>query len=156
MVILEIKKHFQLRVIEWWSASVMATWGFLVLLVPAMFQEQEVFSGMLQFAPQHIWGLAAFISGLLRLVALTINGFWARTPLVRWFTAMIGISIWFSITTGLFYAPVLSTGLVVYAWHMVADMYSAYRSASDFHEAELQRKLKEQGESGNVSSIHSQ
>lgn len=142
MIIVEMKKHFQMRAIEWWSAGVMASWGLFVLSFPQMFAENPGAAGLLMFAPQHVWGLIAAIAGSLRLIALTVNGFWHRTPAVRWATSMVSILIWFLITAGMIMSPVIGMGIVVYAWHMVADMYSAFRSASDFIETEIQRKLK--------------
>ena len=55
-------------------------------------------------------------------------------------------------------ADLAQTGLIVYAWHMVADMYSAFRSAQDTYEAEAQRRLKQltplgPGDDSNVRSI---
>jgi uncharacterized membrane protein len=142
MVIVEMKKHFQQRALEWWSAGVMASWGIFVLCFPSMFTDEAIFKGLLMVAPQHAWGIVATLAGLLRLAALFVNGFWKRTPAIRWATAMIAILIWFLIAAGLVASQVVTTGIIVYAWHMVADMYSAFRSASDYIEGEFQRKLK--------------
>lgn len=142
MVIVAMKKHFQLRAIEWWSAGSMASWGFMVLLVPGMFEINPACHALLVFAPQHVWGLAAFVAGALRLTALFINGLWYRTPAVRWITTMGSIFIWFCITAAFFSSPIANMGVVVYGWHILADMYSAYRSAIDYIEAEAQRQMK--------------
>lgn len=155
MFVIEIKKHFQLRAIEWWSAFALALWGFAVIAFPNMF-DNSTFAGLKLFAPQHIWGLAALLIGLIRIAALAVNGFWHRTPIIRWATAILSIGVWFAISTGMFYAPAVSTGLFIYSWHMVADMYSAYRSASDFMEVEFERRgrsISLQGIASNVSSI---
>lgn len=142
MLIVEMKKHFQLRAIEWWSASSMATWGIFVLLFPTMFKENPACHALLVFAPQHVWGLVATLAGGVRLVALLINGMWYRTPAVRWVCTMISIFVWFSITAAFTSSPIINTGVVVYGWHIFADMYSAYRSAVDFIEAEAQARMK--------------
>jgi len=142
MIIVEMKKHFQLRAIEWWSAGAMASWGFWSLLFPTMFKQNPACYGLLELAPQHVWGLAAVTAGCLRLCALFVNGMWTRTPAIRWLTSMVSIFIWFLVTAAFANSPVMNVGIIVYAWHMIADMYSAFRSASDFIEAETQRKLK--------------
>lgn len=142
MVVLEMKKHFQLRAIEWWSAGVMTTWGFMVLANPGLFLDNHSATILLSYAPQHIWGLAALGAGGLRLVALFINGIWYRSPAVRWLTTMVSIFIWFCITAAFYSSPVMNLGVVIYSWQIVADLYSAYRSAGDFIEAEAQRQYK--------------
>jgi len=142
MIIVEMKRHFQLRAIEWWSAASLASWGFFVLLFPTVFQENPACHALLELAPQHVWGLVACTAGCLRLCALFVNGLWYRTPAVRWLTTMISIFIWFCITAAFVSSPILNTGIVVYGWHILADMYSAYRSAIDFIEAEAQRQMK--------------
>jgi hypothetical protein len=120
-----------------------------------MFAENPAMHGLLLFAPQQVWGFVALTVGLVRLAALTVNGFWCRTPAVRWATSMISCLVWFLITAALFNAPVLNPGVVVYGWHMIADIYSAFRSASDAVEAAAQRRLRAQSfaETSNVSSI---
>lgn len=162
MIIVEMKKHFEIRAIEWWSAGMMTSWGFMILLFPGIFEANPACHALLVFAPQHVWGLAAFCAGLLRLLALFINGLWYRTPAVRWLTTMIAIFIWFCITAAFASSPILNTGVVVYGWSMIADMYSAFRSANDFVEAEAQRQIKKlsplpnasfEEEGGNVRDI---
>jgi len=167
MIIVEMKKHFQIRAIEWWSAGSLASWGFMVLLFPTIFQENPACHALLVFAPQHVWGLAAFMAGSLRLAALFVNGMWYRTPAVRWLTTMISIFIWFCIAAAFTTSEIINTGIVVYGWHVIADLYSAYRSAMDVIEAEAQRQIKKlppaagpalsstayEGEGGNVRSI---
>lgn len=142
MIILDVKRHFQLRAIEWWSAGAMASWGILVSLLPGMFQNSPPASALLHFAPQHVWGLVALLAGVLRLCALFVNGLWYRTPAVRWVTAMVGVCIWFSIAAAFASNMFWNTAVIMYGWHMIADMYSAYRSATDFIEAQTERRLK--------------
>lgn len=120
----------------------MASWGFYVLMVPALFAINPACHGLLVFAPQQVWGLASLIAGSVRLTALTINGFWYRTPAIRWATAMMSILIWFLVAAAFIKAPIMNMGALLYGWLMVADMYSAYRSASDYVEAAAQRALE--------------
>jgi hypothetical protein len=132
-----------------------------VLLHPGMFESFPACAGMLSLAPQHIWGYFAFTFGLVRLMALTVNGLSYRTPAIRLLTSFSGVFVWFWITVGLILADIPQMGIIVYGWHMLADMYSAYRSAADTYEAEAQRRLKQlaeqssivPGEGSNVSSI---
>ncbi len=155
MVIVEARKHFQQRAIEWWSAGLMTSWGFAVLADPMMFSHNPGFVGMLRLAPQHVWGLVVLMSGMARLVGLTINGFWTRSPIIRWATSMIAIFVWFCVAVGMFYAPWFSVGVVVYTWHMFADMYSAFRASRDYMVAggEMTRAAIQTGVDQNVHEL---
>lgn len=145
MIIVELKKHFELRAIEWYGAFALMAWGFMVLLFPRMFEENPACHALLVLAPQHVWGLGAFLAGGLRLMALFVNGLWYRTPAVRWLTTMVSIFVWFCITAAFISSSIVNMGIVVYGCHVLADLYSAYRSATDFIEAEAQRKIRQMG-----------
>jgi hypothetical protein len=84
----------------------------------------------------------AFCMGLGRLMALTINGFWFRTPQIRLLASFLSVCVWFFIAAGLFRAGA-ALGIVVYGWHMIADIYSSFRSASDVVEAEASKRLRD-------------
>jgi len=145
MIILEMKRHFEVRAIEWWSAACLATWGAVVLLLPGLFtlpQYAVFFQPLTNWAPQAVWGMFAFTMGSIRLGALFINGFWRRTPLIRLATAFLSVCVWFFITAGLFRANAVM-GVVVYGWHMIADIYSSFRSASDTVEAEAEKRMRQ-------------
>jgi len=161
MIVVEMKKHFQLRALEWWSAAAMTSWGFMTLAIPDMFRQNPATQELLTLAPQHIWGLVAFLAGFVRICALFVNGLWYRTPAVRWACSMISTFVWFWVCTAFLKSPVANVGVAVYAWAMVADMYSAFRSASDYIEAAAQAHLKKltvaevppRSEGDNVRSI---
>lgn len=145
MIIVEMKRHFEVRAIEWWSAACLTCWGAVVLLMPGLFElptYQPFFQPLLAWASQPIWGMFAFTMGFTRLGALFINGFWKRTPLIRLATAFLSVCVWFFITAGLFRANAVM-GVVVYGWHMVADIYSSFRSASDTVEAEAAKRMRQ-------------
>jgi hypothetical protein len=145
MIILELKRHFEVRAIEWWSASCLAMWGAVVLIMPDLFTRpayQPFFAPMIHWAPQAVWGMFAFCMGLGRLMALTINGFWFRTPQIRLLASFLSVCVWFFIAAGLFRAGA-ALGIVVYGWHMIADIYSSFRSASDVVEAEASKRLRD-------------
>lgn len=161
MIILEMKRHFEVRAIEWWSAACLLSWGAVVLLLPGLFVEDRYsvfFKPLIDWAPQAAWGMFAFTMGSLRLMALFINGFWFRTPLIRLSASFMSVCVWFFITAGLFRAQAV-LGVIVYGWHMVADIYSSFRSASDVVEAEVLKKTRQltvaSEEQSNVRSLAS-
>jgi hypothetical protein len=144
MLIVEMKKHFEVRAIEWWSAGTLLSWGLVVLLLPDLFHQPRylaMFSSMLNWAPQQVWGLFAFTMGFMRLGALFVNGFWFRTPQIRLMTSFLSVCVWFFITAGLARSGTY-LGVAIYGWHMIADIYSSFRSAADVVEAEARKKLQ--------------
>lgn len=155
---IELKKHFPARALEWFCGILLLSWGFYVLLHPGMFQGSSslIFSGLDMIASQELWGLAAFSLGFLRLIALYINGQWTRTPLIRVCVSFASVFMWFWITVGLYKSGIDQTGLAIYPWLVVADMYSAFRAASDAYEAEAQRRLDRMSResTSNVSSLY--
>lgn len=160
MVIVEMKKHFNARIMEWWSASLAVIWGAYALTHPGMFDRNPAFHAMLLIAPQHMWGLITMTIGMVRMMALTINGFYHRTPLARLITSIMCVFVWFWVTTGLVLSRVPNPGVVVYFWHLLGDMYSAFRCASDTYEAEAQKRLrqlqaKDTAVVGGVSNVRS-
>lgn len=70
---------------------------------------------------------------LVRMMALSINGRWRRTPLLRAICAILGAAVWGYVAM-LMYAPSLGgiqTGVGVYTVAAFADVWSAWRSGRD-------------------------
>ena len=154
---IELKRHFEARASEWISAFILMAWGAYVILHPGLFSASTdlVWHSHLSLATQEVWGFGAFTAGGIRLTALFINGRWGLTPLIRVATSFLSVFVWFWVAVGLFRAGIANTGIVVYTGLMLADMYSAFRAASDAYEAEAMKRLQELSEKapGNVASI---
>lgn len=142
---IQLKKHFEARLSEWFNAFMLSAWGAFLILVPGVFTGPTsiVFSGMADFARQEVWGFAAFVIGVIRVVALFINGRWGLTPFVRLGTSFLSVFMWFWVCVGLYRSSLLQPGLIVYPGLMLLDMYSSFRAASDAYEAEANRRLSE-------------
>lgn len=154
---IQLKKHFEARIPEWFNAFMLMAWGSFLVLVPDIFTGPTsiVFSGMSDFARQEIWGFGAFVVGTIRTVALFINGRWGLTPFVRLATSFLSVFVWFWVCVGLYRTGLPQTGMIVYPGLMALDMYSAFRAASDAYESEASRRLTALSEgSSNVRSIH--
>jgi hypothetical protein len=140
MVFEEKLSHFPARALEWFGGAKLLSWGLEVLFHPSVF-DNPAFSGFRELATPETWGLCAFTVGLLRLIALYVNGNHVRTPVVRLLTSFASIFVWFWVTVSLVRSGEPTTGLAIYPWLMVADMYSAYRAGSDVVQAEAQHRL---------------
>lgn len=152
---LDLKRHFEARAIEWFNAFILSAWGAYVVLHPGLFTGPTgpTWTGLLKLAPQEVWGLGAFVAGSIRVVALFINGKWGLTPLIRVVTSFMSVFVWFWISVGLIKAGIPNTGIVVYSWLMLADMYSAFRAAGDAYEAEAMKRLNLLSEQPNVHQL---
>lgn len=108
-----IRARFRSRILEWEHTSIMILWGMLTLSNPDAF-------GGAAFAAFRggpaLWGWVMLIAGVLRLVALCINGYMAQpTAMVRAFGAVAGILMFAAIMLGLLYSWTWPLGLAVYS-----------------------------------------
>lgn len=125
------QQTFPLRIPEWIEAAIMTCLGLMVLVNPGMFEQTPSFNGMAQILPQEAWGIAALILGMLGLVALAINGFWKATPFIRAMCAFARCFVWLQIIFGLMLTGIPTTGLVVYPWLLILDVWNINRATAD-------------------------
>jgi len=154
---IEMKKHFEARASEWFSAFMLTAWGMYALLHPNLFDGpgSVFFSGLKAIADQQVWGLGALMVGYVRVTALFINGRWGVTPFIRIATSFLSIFVWFCVSVGLYKSNTANFEAVLYPGFCLSDMYSAFRAARDAYAAENLRKIEKQlsESSPNVSSI---
>lgn len=141
-------------------AGLAFSWGTYVAMHPGIFTDdatRAMFSGMAQmageFPPSALWGISGIVIGLVRAMALFINGAYTRTPLVRLLMSFASIFIWTQIVIGLIKSGVPNTGLVVYSGLVVMDVVSAWRAATDMVFAEKMRHDLKQERRRVASSI---
>jgi len=152
----QMKKHFEVRATEWYSALVLSGWGAYTILHPGLYRgpANPYFQSMLEYAPQERWGLAAFMVGFIRITALFINGKWGVTPTVRIATSFVSMLVWFCVSVGLFKSGLPNYGLILYPALLLADAHSSYRAAIDAAEArELKKLHKAAGAENNVRAF---
>lgn len=151
MLILKLKEHFPARISEWFNGAILTSWGLYLLLNPDLFESPAMEVSMREMAamvpagvnPESVWGLAAFVAGSTRLIALFINGAWSRTPALRLATAAISAFVWTQVVIGLMSVP--NTGLAVYPWLVVIDLVAAYRAGRDVAISEVARRQLQLG-----------
>lgn len=140
MVILELKKHFPPRAIEWLIGVILVSWGITVILTPGLFTQNHAYLGLLAMAPQERWGLYALGVGLVRVLALFINGSWTRTPVIRLVCSFFSAFVWTQVFLGLLNSPVPTTAFAIFPWFIASDIYSAFRAGSDAYVAKMVRE----------------
>jgi hypothetical protein len=76
------------RLLEWEHAVIMMMIG-LVLLLPTKTFSSDLFTPFREMAPEYLWGLMFVAVGLVRCIALWLNG---RMPIGSPIARMIGIA----------------------------------------------------------------
>lgn len=146
MLIVSLKQHFPARWPEWFMSALLVTWGGYTVLFPEIFTQPATAAlvrGMIEmagnFPPSAVWGLTALSVGVVRAVALFINGAYTRTPLIRVLMSFASSFIFTQVSIGFLKSGVPNWGLVVYPGLVVMDIVSVYRAATDMVYAEKTR-----------------
>lgn len=150
MLVASLGKHFPHRKMEWVLAGITSSWGLYTLLHPEMFTapgSAAMFAGLaamtpFSFMPNVLWGAAALVVGVVRAIALYINGAHVRTPIIRAICAFVTMFVFSQIAIGLWQTGIANTGIVVYPWLIAADMLSAYAAGKDAITAEAHRRIE--------------
>lgn len=130
MISLHFGQTFHVRVAEWLLACILASWG-LMLLRPEITFSTPAYVGLERIFSEVVWGWLCFVCGGLRLTALAINGLWRPSYFIRSITAFLSCFFWMQISLSFGGAGNASTGLAVYPWLLVADIYNVYRATVD-------------------------
>ena len=120
------------RAIEWLFSAMMVAWGVYLMLPLNTFAAPQ-YALLAALAEEKVWGIWSVSIGVMRMVALYINGAVRQTPIVRMGGALFGV-VWWAVLTWLFLtAPsgVTPAGVVWYPIFALAEMYSVLRSAGD-------------------------
>jgi hypothetical protein len=131
MMLVKFTKTFPVRVTEWLVAGIMFSWSLACWKMTPEAWAQPTFSGLAQFADQNTWAFFAFWIGVIRLAALTINGAWRPSPHLRAGCAFLACFMWLQISLGLMTSDAASTGIAVYPWLLLADIYNVFRASHD-------------------------
>ena len=153
MILQSLQQHFPARKTEWLMGGLAICWGLYTLQNPDIFTNPEtayVLRKMVEMAsvlgvhPALLWGGSAVIAGVIRIVALIINGAYVRTPFWRAVAAFATMLIFTQVSIALWKSGVPNWGLVVYPWLVIADLLSSYRAAQDTVLAEVNRRSQKE------------
>lgn len=135
-----LKYHWPDRKMEWLMSGFMMSWGLYVLIHPVLFINPPTAYVMAPLAreslfftlhPAQSWGGLFFAVGLVRGLALLVNGAWRRTPVLRLLAGMISMFVITQIIVGYWVSGIPNVGIVVYPWFVLMDLLSVYRAAID-------------------------
>lgn len=133
MILLRIERFqrtFRERAPEWALAFIAAGWGF-TLLLPGTTFDRPFFRPFAAIAPELVWGVLVFGTGIARLVALYINGSRQETPLVRQVCSAVAMFIWAMLTMGALSVEWRSPAIFTYAGLFVLEAIMFSYAARD-------------------------
>lgn len=142
-IVTGIHKHLPERVAEWALAIVLVRFGWTLLQPGDTFALSPTFTDMANMASENVWGWGCFLIGVVRLLALIVNGtFWDTiysrySPHVRGITAVISIFAWTNICYGMWASGVNTTGLAVYPVLLVLDIWCVFHAFGDAKAADV-------------------
>lgn len=134
---LGIHDHFPARRSEWVLACIMVAWGWILLKPTTVFVSHPSWSQMAAMMDESTWGWLAIAIGSFRLLALIVNGTFARTwygrwsPHVRALASFLSCFLWFQISFGLWASDAATTGLAVYPGLLVLDAMNIVAASKD-------------------------
>lgn len=121
------------RDLEWHCAGTDALIALVLALPGKTFSTGAIWDRFAVVMPEEQWALLIGSIALVRIAALTINGHWRRTPLLRALTALPGAGLHAYLTT-LFYMPsagAFGTGAAFSIALALSDIRSAFRAGRD-------------------------
>lgn len=133
-----VASHFPVRASEWLMICPTFGMGLALMLQPAMFDTSPSFSVLSRWADEAIWSTLAILCAVLRLVALVVNGTFARfpySPHLRAFASFAGAGLWGQFTLAFTSAALAGGGslspVVAYSTFLLAEFLNIWRSFAD-------------------------
>ena len=131
-VVTGVYKHLPDRWLEWLCAGNIAWYGYKLTAPGVQWSNAEAWSFMLSTGLTETgWGWLCLLIGLLRILALIVNGTFAGTwysevsPWVRALTAAGGATFWFMVYLSVSNAN--SSGSAIYQLPLILDLYCSLR-----------------------------
>ncbi|MAQ09595.1 MAG: hypothetical protein CMQ11_07150 [Gammaproteobacteria bacterium] len=134
MMLVRFNHKFTSRATEWLFALFLVGWCVVLFAFPSMFTAPNTAAqfAMLNAAfGQVAVAFTCGIMGIIRLIALWINGRSAGTPYIRMAMAFFSCFFWWNISLGLVLSGVPTTGWAIYPAILLFEMINVLRAASD-------------------------
>lgn len=135
MTDVEIAQH-QSRALDWGCAVMILAWGIALLIPGNTLTSAPAYESILDRAPEWAWGALCIAVGLIRGVALIVNGrIYEGSPIIRAVAAAIGAMVWVQFLLAFLIisnqAGVISLGVPAALVMAGLDLFCAARAGSD-------------------------
>lgn len=131
LVLRNIATHFQARSPEWVTGVGLSLWG-ASLIGPDQVFARPGFANLAALADETTWGFVALTVGIVRILALFVNGSFEGfqySPHLRALTGFISCFVWTSIWIGLVTSS--PTGRIVYLMLLAIEIINVWRALGD-------------------------
>lgn len=133
-----IRSHFDVRATEWLMVYPALGISIALLYQHSMFSTSPSFQVVSQYWSETQWAVIGLLVVLVRLVALTVNGTFARfkySPHMRLTASVIGLFFWSQFTLGFAIAALTGNGAwsapIAYSTVCLAELLNINRSWTD-------------------------
>jgi hypothetical protein len=132
-----IREHFPARVSEWIMTGAILGWYLVLSADPTTFDTSRSFEVLARYGDEASWALLCFVVGLVRLLALVVNGTFHQfryAPHLRGVASFVACVFWGQIALGVIVAWWLGgsgTGVVAYLTFMVIEAWNLFRAWAD-------------------------
>jgi hypothetical protein len=126
--------NFAIRVSDWFAASVMLSFGMLLMLCGVTLGHDRTFGLLWQYAPPWVWGYVCLLIGVGRIAALVVNGTFPSfrwSPHIRMAMAAFSVFVWFQITLGVLARDGGSVMIAFFPNLFLFDLYNLFLAASE-------------------------
>ena len=147
MISVRFKDTFRERLPEWISSFSLMGWGIILLSVSPLNWQQEYFNLLDNIATQETWGLVAVSLGLLRIIALAVNGLWRPTAHLRALGALGGVIVWMTIFVSYFNLDWNPPSMAIKAGMVVTDLIALWYAAGDAKLADIKANARQSSDS---------
>lgn len=131
MIVLRMQKTFPLRATEWMLAGITVTMGVVLLGNLSLFETSHGLKILTRILPHTLAAGLILTVGVIRTMALVINGAWRASPHLRALCAFLSTFVWLQIVFSLFTGNVIVLGMAVYPWFLIMDIGNVFRAAAD-------------------------
>ena len=126
--------NFTLRIGDWFLASVLGTFGLILLIGGTPSTPLAAWRHLWSIASPGEWGVVCVIGALIRLAALFINGTvpgFPWTPHIRVVACLLSCFLWFQLVLGLLLVGAVVPGWAFYPHILVFELYNMFVAASE-------------------------
>lgn len=118
------------RCAEWTLGAITLGWGW-ALLQPGDTFAVSTYDTMRGWMSEEWWTVFFLIGGSARLIMLTINGHWRKSPHLRMVAAATTFWVWVFLAIGFALAGTNSPGAFTYSIFALAELINVFRAARD-------------------------
>lgn len=131
-ITVSLRETFDGRASEWALAVMTFLWSVVLTYNATLFADQpQTYHVLASAFSQSTWAVACGVVGSMRLLMLSVNGMWRRSPHMRAAGAFVTVGFWFAISYGVTTSGTFATGIAVYPVLLALDSYNVLRALRD-------------------------